>query len=525
MAKDSKLTPRWTPRSWVKLRKVVQVLAFLLFLASFLTLRSGQVFSSNPAEGNLKTALVKLPLRLDPLAMISHALASRQFLAGSALALITITLTLVLGRVWCGWLCPLGSLLDWIPMRRKGTNRPLPPERWRSLKYVLLITILIAAIFTNLTLLVLDPLSILYRTFSTAVLPALDHLVTAAERALYTIPFLQTAVGRVDSFLRPGILPSTPLFFRYTALYGGIFLAVLGLNLAAPRFWCRYLCPLGGLLGLLSKGSLMKHQISESCSGCGVCEDVCPTGAIYTVEGGVDSNPSECTMCMECLPSCPGQAVSFPLGLSIAAWEPYDPGRREALVGLSASAAGIGLIGSSAFSERKHPHLIQPPGTREKDFFQECLRCGECIYACPTGAIHPALFEAGVEGLWTPVLVPRLGYCDYSCHACGQVCPVGAIPELSLEEKREQVMGKAYIDHNRCLAWADHEVCIVCEEMCPVPDKAIYLEEVEVTGREGEKRVVKQPHVERDLCIGCGICEYKCPLDGRAAIRVYTPSA
>jgi MauM/NapG family ferredoxin protein len=191
---------------------------------------------------------------------------------------------------------------------------------------------------------------------------------------------------------------------------------------------------------------------------------------------------------------------------------------------LGASAAGIGLLGSSAFSERKHPRLIQPPGTREKNFFQECLRCGECIYACPTGAIHPALFEAGVEGLWTPVLVPRLGYCDYSCHACGQVCPVGAIPELSLEEKREQVMGKAYIDHNRCLAWADHEVCIVCEEMCPVPDKAIYLEEVEVTGREGEKRVVKQPHVERDLCIGCGICEYKCPLDGRAAIRVYVPS-
>jgi ferredoxin len=132
--------------------------------------------------------------------------------------------------------------------------------------------------------------------------------------------------------------------------------------------------------------------------------------------------------------------------------------------------------------------------------------------------------EAGLEGLWTPVLVPRAGYCDYSCNACGQVCPVEAIPRLSLEEKRQRVIGQAHINEDRCIAWADHVDCIVCEEMCPVPDKAIVLEEAEVRTGDGERVTVQHPHVIRDRCIGCGICEYKCPVNGEAAIRVYVPS-
>ncbi|OGO05885.1 MAG: hypothetical protein A2Y60_04640 [Chloroflexi bacterium RBG_13_54_9] len=145
--------------------------------------------------------------------------------------------------------------------------------------------------------------------------------------------------------------------------------------------------------------------------------------------------------------------------------------------------------------------------------------------ACPTSAIQPALTEAGLEGLWTPVLVPRLGYCDYSCNACGQVCPVQAIPSLNLEEKRRQVIGLAYIDQNRCIPWADHKDCIVCEEMCPVPDKAIKLERLEVRNGDGQMVTVQRPQVIRERCIGCGICEYKCPLNGEAAIRVYVPAS
>jgi NAD-dependent dihydropyrimidine dehydrogenase PreA subunit len=140
---------------------------------------------------------------------------------------------------------------------------------------------------------------------------------------------------------------------------------------------------------------------------------------------------------------------------------------------------------------------------------------------CPTTVLQPALTEAGMEGVWTPVLATRLGYCDYGCKACGDICPTDAIPTLSLEEKRLQVLGLARVDQSRCLPWAYNTPCIVCEEMCPIPEKAIQLEEVTISDAEGHETVLQRPYVIRELCIGCGICEYKCPMLGEAAIRVY----
>ena len=126
-----------------------------------------------------------------------------------------------------------------------------------------------------------------------------------------------------------------------------------------------------------------------------------------------------------------------------------------------------------------------------------------------------------MEGVWTPRLVPRLGQCDYGCNACGQVCPSGAIPPLDLDAKRQAVLGMAVVDRNRCLPWASGVPCIVCEEMCPTPQKAIRLEEATMIGAQGDPVVVQRPYVLLDLCIGCGICEYQCPMGGEAAIRVY----
>ncbi len=124
----------------------------------------------------------------------------------------------------------------------------------------------------------------------------------------------------------------------------------------------------------------------------------------------------------------------------------------------------------------------------------------------------------------TPRLVPRLGYCSYNCHACGQVCPTGAIPNLTLEEKQGTKSGLARIDRDRCLPWAYNTPCIVCEEACPIPDKAIRLEEVETVDAQGEPITLQRPVMVRERCIGCGICEYQCPLGGEAAVRVFTPT-
>lgn len=497
---------------WVTARKFVQGATLLAFLALFVASRRG----GWPAD------LVNVPMRLDPLLGVAHLLASRTFLAGSVLALLTVLLTLVFGRAWCGWLCPLGTVLDMFSLERLRGKRPAPPEMWRSLKYYVLFTLLLAALFGNLTLLVLDPLTLLFRTLTVSLWPALDQGMLAVERAAHSLPFLAEPVTRLDAWLRPQILPPAPVYYGDTLVFALVFLAVVALNAWAPRFWCRYLCPLGGLLGWLSKAAIFRRQVGEECKGCTVCSAVCPTGTIDPAKQYA-SDPSECTVCLDCLEMCPRSLTTFKPHFKLAGHNRYDPGRRQALVALGVSITSLALFRSDRLARREAPHHLLPPGGRENDLLSRCVRCGECLRACPTSALQPALNEAGLEGMWTPVVLPRLGYCDYACNACGQVCPVQAIPPLPLEEKRQQIIGRAHIDEQRCIAWADHIDCIVCEEMCPLPEKAITLVPAEVSLPDGTPTTVQLPQVNRELCIGCGICEYKCPLTGEAAIRVYVP--
>ncbi|MGD1992523.1 MAG: 4Fe-4S binding protein [Anaerolineae bacterium] len=512
--------------TWSRLRRVrqiVQAAAFSLYVILLFAALQQQIVSP----------LTDLFFRLDPLAAAGAMLAARAWIPRLALALVILGLTLLLGRVWCGWLCPLGTLLDWVRFPSARRREVQLSSGWKGVKYLLLLLTLALALLRNLSLLILDPITLLTRTMTTAVLPALNQAITAVERAMYPIGFLRPAIDWIEQGLRGPVLPVVQPVFAMSVLTGLLFAGILALNLLAPRFWCRALCPLGALLGWLSKVSLLRPLVGPACNRCGQCGGVCPVGAIDIVQH-VEIAPAECIACLDCLVACP-ESVTVPNASPLADQRgigfrrygrpapagDHDPTRRQALTTLVAGAAGAALLRTAPHARQLHPQLIRPPGAQDEDeFLSRCLRCGQCMRVCPTSGLQPMALEAGLEGVWTPRLVARLGYCDYGCNACGQACPSGAIPLLDLEQKRSTVIGMAVVNRNRCWPWAYGVPCIVCEEMCPAPEKAIRLEEVTVTDARGEPTVVQRPFVLEDLCIGCGICEYRCPVEGPAAIRV-----
>jgi polyferredoxin len=492
------------------LRRTSQGLFLLVFLVLFLQTES---------KGDNELGYpVKVFLDADPLLWLTTLLATRSPDQLLSWAWVVVAATAVLGRVFCGWVCPLGALHDLAGRVARPARRPLG---WFALKYLILLFLLGASLFTWQPAGLLDPLSLTIRSLSLALYPAFSHAVTVLFDTVYSlqIPLVTDASEAIYAFLRKTALPFRVPAFRQAFPLGVLFLAILGLNWVERRFWCRYLCPLGALLGILSRRAWLGREVSEGCSGCGVCEAACK-GAAEPADPDRWKR-AECVACMDCDDLCPQGAVRF--GFFRAAVNGLDLGRRRVLAALAAGAAAVPLIRATpqAGAAAADPLLIRPPGSLpEPDFLRRCVKCGECMKVCLTGGLQPALFEGGLEGLWTPLLVPRIGCCEYRCTLCGQVCPTGAITRLGLDEKAKVKIGLAMIDPGRCLPYAHGIPCIVCQEVCPTPDKAIRLVETVVTSARGDEIAVRQPHVDLDLCIGCGICENKCPVLGRPAITV-----
>ena len=516
----------WKAARWVRRAVQIAVLVFFIFLL-FAALQRRAAFP-----------FADFFFRLDPLAAFSTMLAARQWLPHLALAVVTVVAALVLGRVWCGWICPLGTLLGWFRFRAARRLAPRLPPRLRSVKYVLLGVIAVMAALGSLTLLVLDPIALLTRTFTTSLIPGFDYVVGAAEAAIVGWGPGSGAVTWIEDQFRGTVLPVYQPHYAQGMVIFLVFLAVVLLNVFAAQFWCRYLCPLGALLGLVAKIQVLRPLVGDGCNGCNACVRACrvdaieATGASARPSAGADPGgkaapvrvvTSECTMCLDCIIACPQrEAMSFGPALKPGPWAAYDPDRRQFLTAAAIGVGTVALLGTSVARALKSPGLIRPPGAQDEGaFLARCLRCSECMKVCPTSGLQPSLGQAGLEALWTPVLASRLGYCDYSCTACGQVCPSGAIPKLGLEDKRTRVLGVAVIDRDRCLPWASNTPCIVCQEMCPISNKAIVLSDQRlITRPDGTQDYLARPKVVAKRCIGCGICEYKCPLEGTSAIVV-----
>jgi len=488
-------------------------------------------------------APVRLFFEWDPLVAIGNALASHALYRGLLWSLVILLPTFFLGRFFCGWICPMGTLQHFVgsmPSESKRGKQRIESnryKRWQTIKYAVLIAGLVSAACGSMAIGLIDPFSLLVRSLGMAFLPAFNYVVRVVLAPLEQshVAAIKSTSEIIHAILAALVLDTREAHFAQGLALGVLFIVILFASLRVTRFWCRSICPLGALLGAVSRWSIFGLQKDPAtCDNCNRCLLHCQGGDDPI--GSARWRKSECLMCMNCVGTCPHDSLRFrflrPKSVTAEVPSP-DLGRRRTVAGIAAGAVAVPLMrANTGLGKSRHDKLLRPPGSLdEPDFLARCIRCGECMKVCPNNALHPTLEEAGLEGLWSPTLVPRIGYCEPSCVLCSEACPTGAIWQITPKEKGWVVgvgtaqnqpvrLGTAFYDRGRCLPWAMATECIVCEEWCPVSPKAIYTQEAEVIDSAGNTKVLKQPRVDPSKCVGCGACEYACPLQERPAVYV-----
>lgn len=447
----------------------------------------------------------ELFLVIDPLVSLSTGIASRSWVWSLACAGIILAACVFVPRGFCGYLCPLGSLIDlfdWAIGKRVTRFRISDNGWWVHIKYYLLLGIIVAA-------------------FSGVLLSGIFSAIPVITRGLlFTFSPLQTGAAT-------GWHQMPPMNAGHV-LSIGLFVAVLSLGLMRPRFWCKYVCPSGAVFSLSNLFRATERKVESSCINCNKCVEICPFDAI---KPDFTTRTTDCTFCQSCGGVCPTHAIKF-----VDRWEvsglkaENDPPTNETPLGrrgfLSASvgtASGVlgGLIaatGTKSFGanlEGSPSRPVRPPGSvPEAEFLQMCIRCGECFQSCPSDVLQPLGFQQGLEGLWTPHVVADWAGCASSCNACGQVCPTGAIRALPMEEKRHARMGLAIINESTCLPFHG-KACQLCVDECTAAgyDALEFVAvgtEVDEFGQPIEGTGELAPLLIPDRCVGCGLCQTRC---------------
>jgi len=426
---------------------------------------------------------VDLFMRLDPYSSVIAMLASRRFVWALAPSLAVLASTLIVGRAFCGYFCPLGTMLDCWSRLFRLRSKPIRHKRLADLKYLILLGTLAAAAFGFTLVHFADPITIAERSGVFVIRKAVSGILQAVGGL---VPALGTLLE--DRFYYLGLL--------FALLLGVLLL----LEVVNRRFWCRHFCPLGALLSLPARAARLRRRVI-GCEGTDICKGACVFGVIG--ENPATTRQGECTLCARCRPVCPHKAISFGAGPAEA--EKVSLGRRAVVASLAAGLA-VGVIpGGRGLSKTPRRPPIRPPGALPEDrFLAACTRCGACIGACLTGGLQPAFLQVGFEGMWTPVLVGRLGGCEAECNLCGKVCNTQAIRYMPLEEKKKLKLGKAVIERDLCVAWKEERSCYLCDEVCPYGAISLVM---------GEGSTIDKPGVLPDKCTGCGLCEWKCPVD------------
>lgn len=421
--------------------------------------------------------------------------------------LLILLLTLFFGRIYCSCLCPLGILQDiLIFVSRKVIKKRRffsyqPPRN--ILRYMLFFLTVISAILGSFALLnLLEPYSFFGRITTQLLQPGVvavnNLLASILERFhIYAVPTIAFPDRAFIKWLPPILL----------------FALLAVMSVMRGRLYCNTLCPVGALLGLIARFARHRFSFSEKeCVSCGLCERICRAGCINVANKSIDS--TRCVACFGCVVFCPKSAIRYARVTQTPRQEIIDLTRRRMLLGSVAAAGSLVALSVSLrpFSKHALSHTqalpIIPPGALNNEHFNDtCTACDLCVSACPSRVIQPTLLAHGLRGMMQPAMDYAAGYCTYECNLCGNICPTGAITPLPLAAKKLTQIGQARLDKETCIVYTKKQDCGACAEICPT--HAVYTV---------EKEGVRYPETNLELCIGCGACQFVCPVLPKAIV-------
>jgi polyferredoxin len=429
--------------------------------------------------------------------------------------LIVLLLTLLSGRTYCSFLCPLGIGQDLFSrfggrikkkFRRYGFKKPFTIMRYSLLAITLIVTMIWGIYMITL----LDPYSIFGRFMTYFAKPCVILINN----------FLAGILGKFDIYTLSNVpVKGFPLVVY--SIPAAFFLLVGVFSLTKGRLYCNMICPVGTLLGLLSKISILRVRFDESaCTRCGRCAIRCKSSCIDFLNHDIDI--TRCVECFNCISTCQDKAISYGI------WKPKkkvhitDESKRKVIAGSIFFLLGISRISSaqqktapkpkkdSTVKENKTFSVCPPGGLAIEEFNKLCTACSLCINACPNGVLQPAFRQYGITGIMQPVMDYHKSFCTYNCTVCTEICPTNALHLLVLEAKKLTQIGKAKFIKDNCIVKTEKTACGACSESCPT--KAVHM-----IPYEGNLVI---PEVTEEICIGCGHCEYACPTVPYKAIFV-----
>jgi ferredoxin len=434
-----------------------------------------------------------------------HVLGCIQFipawLSRNALAMgFLLICALLFGRVYCSFICPMGIFQDIASRCSKSKQKRFykknnPILRWSILAIFLVLFNLGYTIAVGL----LDPYSaygrIAVHIFKPVYL-AMNNLLAYIFNHFGNYAFYRTEIAILS------------IFSLSVALFT---FAIIGmLAWAKGRFYCNAVCPVGTVLGFMNKFSLFKIRIDGGrCASCGICEKKCKASCIDAKAKAIDYN--RCVNCFNCISNCNKKAISFAVSKNNKpeTQPAVDKSKRKFLLtGLTVAVAAPAVF---AQTKENRQNAISPPGAVSTEhLLKHCSSCHLCISKCPSKVLKPAFMEYGIAGMMMPVMHFEKGFCNFDCTVCTDVCPNNALTSLTVQQKHRLQVGRVVFEPELCVVHTEGTSCGACSEHCPT--QAVKMLPY--------KNGLTVPFIDADLCVGCGGCEFICPVRPQRAIYV-----